>query len=149
MNTIQQPWTLPTALRYCIAIPVAGFVSVLVLVGCGLPEKGPDLLRAERALAFGAVFAAGFCFPSFSRWIHSAALLGLGVALYCFVRPMDDMSYRWEFLPQFRVLIGGGSLAVALHAFIDLMHWTTRGRARALPSNRLRLDNPDGSGKAI
>ena len=147
MRAIQKIRTLPMALRYVIAGPIAFLISILVLACSGFPEKGPDLLSAERVAAFAALFVAGFCFPPLSRWIHSAALLGLAVALYCFSRPIEDMSYRWDFLPQFRVLIGGGSVAVALHALIDLIHWTARGLTRALQRPAAPPGSSDDSGK--
>ena len=131
MNAIQKFHTLPIGLRYVLSVPIAFSTSIMVLGCYGFPEKGADLLSAERVSIFATVFLAGFCFPALSRWFHSAALLGFGVALYCVLNPIEEMSLHWDFLPQFRVVIGGGSLAVALHVVIDFVQWMIRGPTKA------------------
>lgn len=122
-----QKFPMPMVVRYFLSAPIAFLVSIAVLACYGFPGKGSELLSAERVIIFATVFLTGFCFPPLSRWFHSAALLGFGVALYCVMSPIEEMTIRWEYLPQFRVVIGGGSLAVALHALIDLIYWTIRG----------------------
>lgn len=115
---------LPLVLKYVVAIP-GGFLSAFVtVIAFGFPEKGPDLLAAEKVAAMVGIMAGGFCFPSSTRWQHAAALLGGGVGCYCFIHPIEEMSLRWDYLPQFRVMVSGGLLGVAFHLLLDSVCWT-------------------------
>ncbi|MBU3666326.1 MAG: hypothetical protein FGM15_10700 [Chthoniobacterales bacterium] len=116
-----------------LAIPV-GFVAALVVwTLVPAPDSGPDLLRVTKQLAFTAIFVSAFCFPARTRWFHAAALLGLGIAAFCLMRPIDYQSYQWHGLPNFRSIVLGGSFAILAHMLIDLLvliaTWPNQGAA--------------------
>jgi hypothetical protein len=135
-----QKLNVPVLARYAIAFPIAIFVSLAVLLYYGPEEyKGYEALCGDRAIIFATVFLTGFCFPALSRWYHSAALFGFGIALYFIIHPMDETMVEWDWQPQFRAVVTGGSLAVALHVLIDLVHWAVRRITRSL--ERMRAED--------